>query len=267
LHEAGSDRREGGIGLIAVISDIHGNLEAFLAVFEHLRQRQAKRIFFLGDLIGYGPDPGRVIDFLKHFEFCLLGNHDLAVLKGAPPEFNAVAQRAVAWTRRQVSPYELRFKFFRRREYIRRLEAWKFLLSLRPARRLGELFFVHDTPAAPGSCGYVRRPEDAEKVFRADPAVRAFFIGHSHVPEVFTESGHARPEYGRKYLFKDGRAIVNVGSVGQPRDRDPRASYVIVDDEGWRFFRVEYDVEATARKIRATAGLDPVLGDRLAKGL
>jgi diadenosine tetraphosphatase ApaH/serine/threonine PP2A family protein phosphatase len=253
--------------VIAVISDIHGNLEALMAVFEHLRQRQVKRIFFLGDLIGYGPDPGRVIDFLKHFEFCLLGNHDLAVLKGAPSYFNAPAQRAVAWTRSQVSPYELKFKALRNAEYIRRLEAWKFLLSLRPARRLGELFFVHDTPAAPGSCGYVRRMTDAQKVFAADPKVRAFFIGHSHIPKVFTEEGMANPEYGRKYVFRNARAIVNVGSVGQPRDKDPRACYVIIDEEGWRFFRVPYDVETTAGKIRAIKQLDSVLADRLAKGV
>ncbi len=253
--------------MIAVISDIHANLEAFLAVYEHLRQRQVKRIFFLGDLIGYGPDPGKVIDYLKHFEFCLLGNHDLAVLKGAPKYFNKVAQRAVAWTRLQTSPYELKFKAFRNKEYIRRLEAWKFLLSLRPARRLGELFFVHDTPAAPGSCGYVRKMTDAQKVFAADAKVKAFFIGHSHIPRVFTESGMEKPEPGRKYLFKDGRSIVNVGSVGQPRDKDPRASYVILDEEGYRFFRVDYDVETTARKIRAIKDLDQVLADRLAKGV
>jgi predicted phosphodiesterase len=253
--------------LIAVISDIHANLEAFLAVFEHLRKRQVKRIFFLGDLIGYGPDPGKVIDYLKHFEFCLLGNHDLAVLKGAPKNFNKVAQRAVAWTRSQTSPYELKFKALRNKEYIRRLEAWKFLLSLRPARRLGELYFVHDTPAAPGSCGYVRKMADARKVFAADPKVKAFFIGHSHIPKVITEKGLEVPEYGRKYLFKTGRAIVNVGSVGQPRDKDPRASYVILDEEGYRFFRVEYDIETTAKKIRATNELAPVLADRLAKGV
>ncbi len=253
--------------MIAVISDIHGNLEALLAVFDHLRQRRVKRIFFLGDLIGYGPDPGRVIDFLKHFEFCLLGNHDLAVLKGAPDYFNKAAQRAVAWTRSQVSPYEMKMKWLRNKEYIRRLEAWKFLLSLRPARRLGELYFVHDTPAAPGSCGYVRNMETAQKVFAADPGVTAFFIGHSHVPKVITEGGMAVPEYGKKYLFREGRAIVNVGSVGQPRDKDPRACYVILDEEGWRFFRVPYDVEAAAAKIRATGALDSILADRLFKGV
>lgn len=251
--------------MIAVISDIHANLEALLAVFDHLRKRQVRRIFFLGDIIGYGPNPGEVIDYLKRFEFCLLGNHDLAVLKGAPSYFNAAAQRAVTWTRQQVSPFELRLKFLQNSEYVRRLEAWKFLLELRPARRLGELYFVHDTPAAPGSCGYVRKITQAQEIFARDPAVRGFFIGHSHVAKIFTENSVQDPEYGRKYTFQE-RAIVNVGSVGQPRDKDPRACYVIIDDEGYRFFRVEYDVAATARKIRA-AGLDPVLADRLKKGM
>ncbi|HOX07585.1 MAG TPA: metallophosphoesterase family protein [Planctomycetota bacterium] len=254
-----------GLKVIAVISDIHANLEALLAVFDHLRQRQIRRIFFLGDIIGYGPNPGEVIDYLKHFEFCLLGNHDLAVLKGAPSYFNAAAQRAVAWTRTQVSPFELKFKFLQNSEYIRRLEAWKFLLELRPARRLGDLYFVHDTPADPGSCGYVRKLEQARAIFAKDPAVKAFFIGHSHIAKRFTEDAAQDPEYGRKYLFKEGRTIVNVGSVGQPRDKDPRACYVIIDDEGYRFFRVEYDVAAAAKKIRA-AGLDPILADRLEKG-
>lgn len=252
------------MSMIAVVSDVHANLEALRAVMKDLATRGATRVFFLGDIVGYGPNPREVLDFLKRFEFCLMGNHDRAVLTGPPKNFNRVARRAVDWTRKQIHPSELSFRFLRKGEYRTRKEYWDFLLALKPWRRVGEMLFAHDNPLNPGDDKYVKKAEEAEEAFRRHPDVRVFFIGHSHVPGVFYPGRKEKPEPGRKYSF-EGRVIVNVGSVGQPRDKDPRACYVLVDD-GFRFVRVEYDIKRTGRKIKRTP-LDPMLADRLVTGV
>jgi len=252
--------------MIAILSDVHANLEALQAVFQDIVSRGIKRVFFLGDIVGYGPNPVEVMEFIRHFEFCLLGNHDEAVLRGPPRNFNAAAQRATWWTREQLCPDELNAGFLRRAEYQRRKEYWEFLLKLKPVRVVGETMFVHDNPSRPGSWRYVRSQEEALKSFQAHAGMRAFFIGHSHIPGVWTEEGRVAPEPGQKFDFRK-RVLVNVGSVGQPRDKDPRACYVILETDGFRFFRVPYDVEKTQRKIRGNPELDPFLAERLAKGL
>jgi diadenosine tetraphosphatase ApaH/serine/threonine PP2A family protein phosphatase len=142
---------------------------------------------------------------------------------------------------------------------------WRFLMSMKPFRKVGELMFCHDNPSHPGDDKYVRTQEDVEAALRANPETKYFFIGHSHVPRVHYADRSERPEWGRKYPLGE-RIIINVGSVGQPRDRDPRASYVVLDDEGFRFIRVPYDIEATMEKIRRSP-LDPALADRLSKGI
>ena len=251
--------------MIAIVSDIHANLEALQAVYQDIVKRGIQRIFFLGDIVGYGPNPGEVLDFIKHFEFCLLGNHDEACLKGPSTKFNQVAQRATWWTRSQICPDELSGAFMKPAQYQQRKEQWTFLQSLKPVRVVGETLFVHDTPAEPGSWRYVRSHEEAEKGFRAHPAMRLFFFGHSHQPGVWTETGYVLPEPGRKFDFRK-RVMVNVGSVGQPRDRDPRACYVVLETDGFRFFRIPYDLAKTQEKIRANPELDVVLAERLGKG-
>jgi len=250
--------------MIAVLSDVHANLEALRAVIRDIGRRGVGRVVFLGDIIGYGPNPREVLDFLKNFEFCLMGNHDRAVLTGPPRYFNPIARRATDWTRKQIHPSELSFRFLRPREYRLRKQYWEFLLGLKPWRKVGEMFFAHDNPTRPGDDRYVRKIEEADAAFRAHPDVRLFFIGHSHIPALFMPGRKEPVEFGRKYPF-DERMIVNVGSVGQPRDKDPRACYVIVDD-GVRFVRVEYDVKKTMAKIRGKP-LDPMLAERLAKGI
>ena len=252
--------------MIAILSDVHANLEALTAVYKDLRQRGIQRAFFLGDIVGYGPNPAEVLDFIQHFEFCLLGNHDEACLKGPPSNFNAMAAKAVWWTRRQVCPDELSNPFLHPSEYLKRKENWDYLLKLRPVRTMGDMMFVHDTPAAPGSWHYVLKQEDASAGFRAHPGIRAFFFGHSHKPGVWTEEGFSFAEPGKRFDFKQ-RVMVNVGSVGQPRDKDPRACYVLLEPDGFRFFRVPYDLAKTQEKIRACPDLDPVLAERLAKGM
>jgi predicted phosphodiesterase len=254
--------------MIAVLSDVHANLEALTAVMKDLSARGVDKIAFLGDMIGYGPDPRAVLNFLKRFQFCLLGNHDLAVLEGPPSNFNAAAQAAVRWTRVQISPFEMgaAARFLRPRERAARLEHWKFLASLKPLRHWEDFTFVHDTPLAAGSAEYLMKAEQAHEAFERYPKVRAFFIGHSHVPKVITEREVWTPEPGKRYTL-DQRLVVNVGSVGQPRDGDPRACYVLIEDGFVRYYRVPYDVESAAAKIRKVGALDPVLADRLFQGL
>ncbi len=256
----------GGSGsqMIAVLSDVHANLEALRAVVSDVTRRGIRRMFFLGDIVGYGPNPREVLDFLKNFEFCLMGNHDRATLTGAPKNFNPIAQRATAWTRTQIHLSGLKLQFLRPAEKRKRKQYWDFLLGLAPYKKMGELFFAHDNPVHPGDDKYVRKPADADAAFRVHPEVRAFFIGHSHVPRIFYPGRREVPEFGKKYAFGE-RVIVNVGSVGQPRDKDPRACYVIVDD-GFRYVRVPYDFRRTMAKIHKTP-LDPMLADRLAKGM
>lgn len=251
--------------MIAILSDIHANLEALEAVFKELAQRNIKRVFFLGDIVGYGPNPGEVLDQIKNFEFCLLGNHDEAVLTGPSNKFSPMAQRSIWWTRSQICPDEMNNAFLRPAEYQKRKEQWEFLKKLKPVRTVGEMMFVHDTPAEPGSWRYVRSREEADKGFQNNPKVRAFFFGHSHQPGVWTENGYLEAEPGRKFDFRK-RVMVNVGSVGQPRDKDPRACYVILEADGFRFFRVPYELEKTQEKIRAIKDLDAKLADRLAEG-
>ena len=251
--------------MIAILSDVHSNLEALTAVFKDLRQRDIQRIFFLGDIVGYGPDPVAVLDFIRNFEFCLLGNHDQACLEGPPRTFNVPARRAAEWTRQQVRPEALRAAILRPAEYQKRKEQWEYLQNLKPVRLIHDVMFVHDTPAAPGSCRYVLTRAEADAGFAANPTVRAFFFGHSHRPLVWTPERYFEAEPGKKFDFKQ-RVMVNVGSVGQPRDGDPRASYVILEPDGFRFYRVPYDVAKTQEKMLACPELDPTLAHRLAKG-
>ncbi|MCW8133094.1 MAG: metallophosphoesterase family protein [Planctomycetota bacterium] len=251
--------------MIAIVSDVHANLEALTAVMADIDKRGIKRVFFLGDIVGYGPNPAEVLDFIKQFEFCLLGNHDEACLIGPSKKFNPVAQRATWWTRSQICPDELSGAFLKPGQYQQRKDQWAFLQSLKPVRMVNETMFAHDTPAEPGSWRYVRSREEADLGFKKNPNVKLFFFGHSHQPGVWTETGYIQVEPGKKFTFAK-RQMVNVGSVGQPRDRDPRACYVILEPDGFRFFRVPYDVAKTQAKIRANTELDSVLADRLGKG-
>jgi diadenosine tetraphosphatase ApaH/serine/threonine PP2A family protein phosphatase len=252
--------------MIAILSDVHANLEALQAVYRDLRERGVERTFFLGDIVGYGPDPNAVLDFIQDFEFCLLGNHDEAVLQGPPVTFNPLAQRATWWTRAQICPSEMSAAFLRRGEHERRKKYWTYLLSLKPVRTVGETMFVHDDPSRPGSWRYLLKGENVQRAFRAKPEIRAFFVGHSHLPAVWSEDNMTIPETGQKFEF-NRRLLINVGSVGQPRDKDPRACYVILEPDGFRFFRVPYDIEKTQQKIIENPELDSFLAERLEKGI
>lgn len=243
----------------AILSDIHGNLEALTAVLDDIEQRKVDRIFCLGDVIGYGPNPKECLDLSQHFDLCLLGNHDNGAL--FPPEgFSANAERAIEWTRMQLliaedEQRDRRFEFLNRMPRVH-LE--------------GDQMFVHGSPRLPLS-EYVF-PEDANNCQRIDRLLsfvqHICFQGHTHIPGVFTSDARfLTPAHFPDGLgIPDKKLMVNVGSVGQPRDNDPRACYVILNDEWLEFCRVPYDFEVTIAKITQIPSLDNFLGERLREG-
>ncbi len=246
----------------AIISDIHGNLEALEAVLEDIRQQGITQITCLGDIIGYGPNPRECIDLvMKNCQLTILGNHDQAALFD-PEGFNAGAERAIFWTRSTLEAGDPEGNESR----------WEFLGELPRMKRDGEFLFVHGSARNPLN-EYVF-PEDVynqRKMERIFGLVDNYcFQGHTHIPGVFTEdySFLSPDEVNFGIALGDSKMLFNVGSVGQPRDGNKRSSYVILDEEAKTvtFRRVEYDNEKTAAKIYPIPELDNFLGDRLREG-
>lgn len=248
----------------AVISDIHANLEALSAVLRDIEKRPVKEIYCLGDLVGYGPDPERCIELvMKHCKFCLVGNHDWALVN-PPVGFRKEAAEALDYHRRRLKPFA---PLMRRR---RRL--WEYLQGLPQSFELGPIKFFHASPRDP-IMEYVL-PEDVE--IGPSPKMEAImeeligpcFIGHTHLPGIFTDDYDFVLAQGLidGYEIGDRRVLINVGAVGQPRDGDQRACYVTVENNTVRFHRVPYDVQKTAEKIRSTPGLSPKFAERLFSG-
>ncbi len=253
----------------AVVSDIHGNLAAFEAVLEDLERREIERIVCLGDLIGYGPDPRSCIELAMGFPVNLLGNHEEAVLFGAIG-FNPKAKIAIDWTREQLSLKS------EPQEKNRRL--WNFIGGLARQHQDGRFLFVHGSPRDP-TREYIFRQDfqDREKmdeVFSspADIDWDVCFAGHTHHPGVFEQNSsyhfYEPSQVGGAYEIGNspGRVLVNVGSVGQPRDGDWRASYVIVDETSIEFCRLAYDVERTVNRFKDCPDLPDYLAKRLQEG-
>jgi diadenosine tetraphosphatase ApaH/serine/threonine PP2A family protein phosphatase len=247
--------------MLAIISDIHSNLEALRAVLEDIALHDAEAIYCLGDIIGYGPNPRECLDLAQQWPVVLLGNHDQAVMFD-PSDFNPIAERATMWTRRQLeAPVPNRDQSELR---------WEFLSERPLLYREGDFLFVHGSPSNPLN-EYIF-PEDIyvpRKLERIFSQVERFcFHGHTHLPGIFTEDlqFYSPEEIDYGFELGDSKLLCNVGSVGQPRDGDPRACYVLIDGNRVRFRRVAYDVEATVKKIYAAPDLDRFLGDRLRQG-
>jgi diadenosine tetraphosphatase ApaH/serine/threonine PP2A family protein phosphatase len=246
----------------ALISDIHANLEALQAVMQDIRAQGIREIYCLGDIVGYGPNPCECLDrVIQACQTTILGNHDQAALFD-PDGFNPVALQAVYWTREQLETAAGSAATINRR--------WDFLGELPKTHSEESLLFVHGSPRDPTN-EYVF-PEDVYNQRKMDALFgrieRYCFAGHTHIPGVFTmEREFLTPEdVSFEFRLGNGPVMVNVGSVGQPRDNDPRACYSIIDDDVIRFRRVEYDVETTVRKIYNVPDLDNMLGDRLRTG-
>lgn len=241
-----------------VFADIHGNIEALEQVLHDAEQRRVDRRICLGDLVGYGPHPNACIERVRDLPKCrcLAGNHDVAALwQTSPYGMSAAAKEAILWTMDKLTPASREF------------------LASRPDRLdLADMTFVHANPYNPRGWRYVMDRKYALRSFAAT-SCRYLFLGHTHRPlvmkrrnflsvQIMNIAGPMQVE-----IHDTKRQIVNCGSIGQPRDLDPRASYLIFDTRlaTMEFHRVKYDTSITAREIVA-AGLPPVLSRRLLKG-
>ena len=254
--------------MLAIVSDIHSNLEALQAVLKDIERRGVREVVCLGDVIGYGPNPAECLEIAANrFSVALCGNHEWAVLN-EPLGFHRVAREAVRWHREALFP-----RWYSSKE---RKDAWDFLRSLPFTHRRGRLLFVHASPANPTE-EYLLRTDVDEVLHELGPKLkRAFshtewvaFIGHTHYPGVISEDGYffAPREIGHRFeLVERRKFIVNVGSVGQPRDGDNRACYVTLERGVVEYHRVEYDVKEVYRKVISNSSLDRSLAERLLSG-
>ena len=243
---------------LAVLTDIHANREALTAVLADVAQRGCDQIAVLGDIVGYGPDPGWCVDRLAALQaagaVCVMGNHDSAVVSGGE-SMTANAQRAIDWTRGQVTPQQIAV-----------------LAALPLAATTGDALLVHASADNPANWSYVTSDLKAVGSFHATGA-RLIFAGHVHVPMLVTcdLSGQVREQRFKTGqpvpLIRSRRWLAVVGSVGQPRDGNPAAAYAIYDSAAneLTFRKVPYDCAVAAQKVRA-AGLPEALALRLLTG-
>jgi predicted phosphodiesterase len=241
---------------LAVLSDIHGNLEALEAVLDHVEGQSVDQVVCLGDIVGYGADPNLCLDRIRQVaRKAVAGNHDYAAVGLTDPSgFNRPAREAIRWT----SPMLLH-------DHRRYLEGLPLTLTIPEV----EATLVHATPSRPEDWYYLFSRVDAVEEFGAFKTL-CCFVGHTHLPVVFVEGPGGDVSAGdmdRLQLEEGYRYLINVGSVGQPRDGDPRSAYIVVDWEAsmCRLHRVEYDFRKTQNKI-LQAGLPPILAERLAHG-
>jgi diadenosine tetraphosphatase ApaH/serine/threonine PP2A family protein phosphatase len=244
--------------LLALLTDIHANREALDACLAHAARMKPDRYIFLGDLVGYGADPGYVTDvvkaFVAHGAVALKGNHDEAVV-GSTAGMNETAREAIRWTRTQVDERQRQF-----------------LAGLPLSHEEGDRLFVHASAFAPDRWGYVTDEFEAAKSFAATRC-RCTFCGHLHVPAVYHVAltgwcGAFTPVPEAAIpLLPQRRWLAVLGAVGQPRDRNPDACYALLDERNDQltYYRVPYDVESAARKVRE-AGLPISLSARLLAG-
>ncbi len=248
--------------LFAVISDLHSNLPALEAVFRRIDELGITDVRCLGDVVGYGADPEACLDLIRErARFSLCGNHDWGVIESGLDEFNPLARESLEWTRRQLKP-----GFFSRAKRSR----WNYMRDMPRRVELDGMIFVHASPRDPIR-EYVLKsdvflePEKMEALFACISG--PCFNGHTHWPGIMTEDFRFQQQTPDCLDFDlpPGKSIINVGSVGQPRDSDTRACFLVVDGNQLRYQRVEYDIEEAQRRIHA-AGLSPYLADRLGLG-
>ncbi|MCL4789338.1 MAG: metallophosphoesterase family protein [Verrucomicrobia bacterium] len=236
----------------AIIADIHANLEAFQVVLEDCKKQQVTHYACLGDVVGYNANPKECLDIVRTMNMpCVKGNHDeYCSSEDHLDGFNPAAAEAVNWTRRQLSASD--------RQWLR---------ELKYTRMVTTFTLVHATLDGPQRWGYVFDKLAAAASFTYQNTAVCFF-GHTHVPVAFMRDSHVRGGTYSKFKVEAGKKyFVNVGAVGQPRDNNPKAAYVVYDvHEGTiELRRLEYDIAAAQRKILA-AGLPERLAERLAYG-
>jgi predicted phosphodiesterase len=237
---------------VAVLGDIHSNFQALEAVIADAREYGCEEFHVLGDVVGYNANPSECLELVRTLPgVCVLGNHDAgAVGMAMLDQFSTNATAALEWTRKQLN-----------------VEQKKWIAALRPMRQIRRTTLVHATLDSPTSWGYIRTASAAELSFSCQRTPLCFF-GHTHVPGIFMQGGGQISLTEGVQLPHDKKLFINAGSVGQSRDGDWRAAYLIHDEEsnGLWLRRIEYDVEA-ARQAVLDAGLPLKLGDRLLTGV
>jgi predicted phosphodiesterase len=250
---------------VALISDLHSNREALDAVFEDIDQRQPDKIYCLGDVVGYGPEPEYCVDVVRErCQLCLMGNHDEALFRDAS-DFNPHARGAIDFTRERMLPawYSGGDKKAR----------WKYLRSLPLTHTEGRFTFVHGSTRDPvreyvlSTDGFLN-PDKLRAIFDSFEGIA--IGGHTHHPGMHDENLRFSGLNGADSLTlpvpAGKKLFINVGSVGQPRDADNRACYAVLEDEQITWYRVPYNFQLTAEKILRTGVLSEVLARRLAMG-
>jgi diadenosine tetraphosphatase ApaH/serine/threonine PP2A family protein phosphatase len=237
-----------------IMSDIHGNMAALEAVLTLMKNRGVSRYVCCGDIVGYGPDPNRCVETIRSLRpLCVAGNHDYGVVgKTSIKAFNDSAAAAALWTRKKLTAAN--------RVYLENLPL---------TERLEPLLVVHASPSEPEEWAYLTTLAEAEEEMGYYPDT-VCLVGHSHLPfavELVPGQAAQLITADSFTLSPGAKYLINVGSVGQPRDGDPRACAVIYNSRtgAFSFHRVEYDIGAVQKKMRA-ADLPQYLIDRLAKG-
>ncbi len=235
-----------------LFSDIHGNLEALRVVLDALYKEDVDAYICTGDIVGYGANPRECLGLIKDLNpMAIAGNHDYGVVGLTDLSyFNPSAKEAVLWARNQLGE-----------------EDKKFLAGLKLIQNFPDFTLVHATLKAAGEWNYIFSTYEARQNFQL-LTTSLLFVGHSHVPIVFEGNGQYRYYFREVVNLEEGRKyIINIGSVGQPRDGDPRASFAVYDTESQivRVKRIEYDVTRAMRKI-IEAGLPETLAWRLSRG-
>ena len=244
-----------------VVSDIHGNLHALQAVLADIDSHGVDEVICLGDVLGYGPDPGACLELVSsRCAYCVIGNHEEAVLRPSEAgRFNAQARAALEYTTNRLTPGQMAI--------VESMPCW--------ASFGNDMICVHDAPTPVPGNGYVRTTGIASRVL-ATMGARLCLFGHTHVPAVFGLQDGAPEHRARRQvpfcgrsirLAPDCRYLLNPGSVGQPRDGDWRASWALLDTEASAFtiHRVDYEVGRVQRAIDSV-GLPSILGQRLRLG-
>ncbi|MCY3023012.1 MAG: metallophosphoesterase family protein [Planctomycetota bacterium] len=256
----------------ALLSDIHGNLVALEAALADCEAQKADEIVCLGDICGYGPQPIECVDLIRqHCKWVLAGNHDMTLFMSVAVGFNRFAREAIEWQRSVMQPYWYSFS--------KTVLRWQWLGSLSPMRLDGDVLYVHASPRDP-IIEYVEEADFADMGFGCSQKAqeiferieRLSFCGHSHRPGVVTQEFH----WTRPHLFQDmtctlqpgDKTLVNIGSVGQPRDGNPQGCYVIHDDvaQTVTFRRVAYDIQEAQERFKQVPRLSERLWRRLEAG-
>lgn len=245
---------------LALLTDLHANREAFSACLAHAAQHGADQYAFTGDLVGYGADPGWVVDTVMDYvargAIVVQGNHDEAAVGQLRPHMHAEAREAIAWTREVLNA-----------------EQSAFLAALPLTQERGNMLFVHASAAEPAKWEYINNLDQAERSLRATRS-RMVFSGHVHTPALYRRADDGKmashqPRAGGKIVIKpQHQHLVIPGSVGQPRDGNCSACYALYDDDSRElvYHRIAYDHGAAARRVIAE-GLPIVFAMRLIEGL